>query len=189
MFGLALFVLPQPAGAQWSAAQKAACQGDAMRLCSQSMADPGQLSACIRETQARSAPAAARQWAAAVRKKRSAPRWRSGVEPRDRSGGRRTKPPEARFRRGFFLMHEGALLALAGAIIGTVQKADGAIPPRDRRMVLGFVRTLSRVGPRGPFAVGQARAAWQRIPAVLRHQIADLATAAGCTDELGRVIG
>jgi hypothetical protein len=47
MFGVVLLTLPEPAGAQWSAAQKAACQGDAMRLCSQSMADPGQLSACM----------------------------------------------------------------------------------------------------------------------------------------------
>jgi hypothetical protein len=47
MFGVAMLTLPQPAGAQWSAAQKAACQGDAMRLCSQSMADPGQLNACM----------------------------------------------------------------------------------------------------------------------------------------------
>jgi hypothetical protein len=46
-FGLAMLVLPEHANAQWSAAQKAACQGDAMRLCSQSMADPGQLSACL----------------------------------------------------------------------------------------------------------------------------------------------
>jgi hypothetical protein len=62
-------------------------------------------------------------------------------------------------------------------------------PPRDRRMVLGFVRTLSRVGPRGRSAVGQARAAWQRIPAALRHQIAELAATAGCADELQRVTG
>ena len=47
MFGLALLTLPEPAVAQWSAKQKAACQGDAMRLCSQSLADPGQLSACM----------------------------------------------------------------------------------------------------------------------------------------------
>jgi hypothetical protein len=47
MFGLALLTLPEPAAAQWSAKQKAACQGDAMRLCSQSLADPGQLSACM----------------------------------------------------------------------------------------------------------------------------------------------
>jgi|SRR5438105_2758421 hypothetical protein len=47
IFGLALLASPEPAAAQWSAAQKAACQGDAMRLCSQSMADPGQLNACM----------------------------------------------------------------------------------------------------------------------------------------------
>jgi hypothetical protein len=47
MFGLALLTLPEPAAAQWSAKQKAACQGDAMRLCSQSLADPGQLNACM----------------------------------------------------------------------------------------------------------------------------------------------
>jgi hypothetical protein len=47
VFGLAVLTLPQPAAAQFSAKQKAACQGDAMRLCSQSLADPGQLSACM----------------------------------------------------------------------------------------------------------------------------------------------
>jgi hypothetical protein len=85
--------------------------------------------------------------------------------------------------------HEGALLALAGAIVGAVQKADGEIPPGDRRAMFGFVRTLSRVGPRGRFAVSQARASWQRIPAALRHQIPELAATAGCADELRRVIG
>jgi hypothetical protein len=47
MFGLALLATPEPAGAQWSAAQRAACQGDAQRLCAQSLADPGQLTACM----------------------------------------------------------------------------------------------------------------------------------------------
>ena len=47
IFGLALLASPEPAAAQWSAAQKAACQGDAMRLCSQSLANPGQLNACM----------------------------------------------------------------------------------------------------------------------------------------------
>jgi len=47
MFGLALLAMPEPAGAQWSAAQRAACQGDAQRLCAQSLADPGQLTACM----------------------------------------------------------------------------------------------------------------------------------------------
>jgi hypothetical protein len=47
IFGLALLTLPEPAAAQFSAKQKAACQGDAMRLCSQSLADPGQLNACM----------------------------------------------------------------------------------------------------------------------------------------------
>jgi hypothetical protein len=37
----------QPAAAQFSAKQKAACQGDAMRLCSSSLASPGQLNACM----------------------------------------------------------------------------------------------------------------------------------------------
>jgi hypothetical protein len=104
------------------------------------------------------------------------------------------RPPALRspMRRGVrwrVNAHEGALLALAGAIIGAVQKADGAIPPRDRRALLSFVRTLSRVGPRGRSAVGRARAAWQRIPAALRHQIAELAATAGCADELQRVTG
>jgi hypothetical protein len=48
MFGLALLATPEPAGAQWSAAQPAACQGEAQRLCAQSLADPGQLTACMR---------------------------------------------------------------------------------------------------------------------------------------------
>ena len=47
VFGLALLTLPEPAAAQFSAKQKAACQGDAMRLCSQSLASPGQLNACM----------------------------------------------------------------------------------------------------------------------------------------------
>jgi hypothetical protein len=47
LFGLALLATPQPAGAQWSAVQRAACQGDAQRLCAQSLADPGQLTACM----------------------------------------------------------------------------------------------------------------------------------------------
>jgi hypothetical protein len=47
MFGVAMLTVPGPAAAQFSAAQQAACGGDAQRLCSSSMADPRQLSACM----------------------------------------------------------------------------------------------------------------------------------------------
>ena len=47
MFGVVLLAVPEPAAAQFSAAQQAACGGDAQRLCSSSMADPKQLSACM----------------------------------------------------------------------------------------------------------------------------------------------
>jgi hypothetical protein len=43
----ALLIAPVPAGAQFSAAQQAACGGDAQRLCASSMASPGALSACM----------------------------------------------------------------------------------------------------------------------------------------------
>jgi len=42
-----LLTVPEPAAAQFSAAQRAACGGDAQRLCSSSMADPQRLSACM----------------------------------------------------------------------------------------------------------------------------------------------
>ena len=38
----------EPAAAQFSASQRAACGGDAQRLCASSMAKPSQLSACMR---------------------------------------------------------------------------------------------------------------------------------------------
>jgi hypothetical protein len=47
MFGLAMIVLPEPAGAQFTDAQRSACMGDAQRLCASSLANPGQLSACM----------------------------------------------------------------------------------------------------------------------------------------------
>jgi hypothetical protein len=48
-FGLAVVVsfAPEPASAQFSSAQRAACGGDAQRLCASSMANPQQLSACM----------------------------------------------------------------------------------------------------------------------------------------------
>jgi hypothetical protein len=47
MFGLAMMVFPEPARAQFNDAQRSACMGDAQRLCASSMANPGQLSACM----------------------------------------------------------------------------------------------------------------------------------------------
>jgi hypothetical protein len=40
-------IAPEPASAQFSSAQRAACGGDAQRLCASSMANPQQLSACM----------------------------------------------------------------------------------------------------------------------------------------------
>jgi hypothetical protein len=84
---------------------------------------------------------------------------------------------------------ERALLAIAAAIIGALQKMDGAIPPRDRRTAFRFVRTLSRIGGQSGYAEEKTRAAWQSMPAYLRHGVAELAKAAACADELQRVIG
>ena len=55
LFGLALIasLVPEPAAAQWSAAQRAACEGDAMRLCSQAMTDPQRLNACMQSNASR----------------------------------------------------------------------------------------------------------------------------------------
>jgi hypothetical protein len=39
---------PEPASAQITSAQRAACGGDAQRLCASSMANPQQLTACMR---------------------------------------------------------------------------------------------------------------------------------------------
>jgi hypothetical protein len=47
LFVFVLLTVPEPAAAQFSAAQRAACGGDAQRLCSSSMADPQRLSACM----------------------------------------------------------------------------------------------------------------------------------------------
>ena len=54
LFGLALIVsfAPDPAAA-FTAAQKAACGGDAQRLCSSSMSDPQQLTACMQSNQSK----------------------------------------------------------------------------------------------------------------------------------------
>ena len=55
LFGLALIgsLAPAPAAAQWSAAQRAACEGDARRLCSQALANPGALNACMNRNASR----------------------------------------------------------------------------------------------------------------------------------------
>jgi hypothetical protein len=45
---LAISFSPEPAAAQFSAAQRAACGSDAQRLCASSMADPSRLTACMR---------------------------------------------------------------------------------------------------------------------------------------------
>jgi hypothetical protein len=84
---------------------------------------------------------------------------------------------------------ERALLAMAQAIIGAMQKMDGALSPRDRRTALRFVRTPSRMGGQSRYAEGKTRAAWQSMPAYLQHQVAELAKAAGCAEELRRIIG
>jgi hypothetical protein len=42
-----VLIAPEPASAQFSSAQRAACGGDAQRLCASSMANPQQLSACM----------------------------------------------------------------------------------------------------------------------------------------------
>jgi hypothetical protein len=54
IFGLALVacVLPEPAAA-FTSAQRAACGGDAQRLCSSSMSDPQKLSACMQSNQSK----------------------------------------------------------------------------------------------------------------------------------------
>ena len=54
VFGLALVacVLPEPAAA-FTSAQRAACGGDAQRLCSSSMSDPQKLNACMQSNQSK----------------------------------------------------------------------------------------------------------------------------------------
>jgi hypothetical protein len=78
---------------------------------------------------------------------------------------------------------------MAGAIIEAMQKMDGAIPPRDRRAVLRFLRTLPYIGPRSRSAAGNTRAAWQKMPAYVQRQIIELPAAAGCAEELRRIVG
>jgi hypothetical protein len=55
LFGLALIVslAPTPTAAQWTAAQRAACEGDARRLCSQHLANAGALNACMNRNASR----------------------------------------------------------------------------------------------------------------------------------------
>jgi hypothetical protein len=54
IFGLALVgcVLPEPAAA-FTSAQRAACGGDAQRLCNSSMSNPQKLSACMQSNQSK----------------------------------------------------------------------------------------------------------------------------------------
>ena len=54
IFGLGLVAsfAPGPAAA-FTSAQRAACGGDAQRLCSSSMSDPQQLTACMQSNQSR----------------------------------------------------------------------------------------------------------------------------------------
>ena len=49
LFGLVLIasLVPEPAAAQFTAAQKAACGPDAKRFCAKSMSSPQKLSACM----------------------------------------------------------------------------------------------------------------------------------------------
>jgi hypothetical protein len=84
---------------------------------------------------------------------------------------------------------ERALLDLAAAIIASLQKMDGAAPPRDRRMAFRFVRTLALMGGQSRYAERKTRAAWRSLPAYLQHQVSELAKAAGCAEELRRVVG
>jgi hypothetical protein len=55
LFGLALIasLVPEPAAAQWTAAQRAACEGDARRLCSQFLANPSGLNSCMQSNASR----------------------------------------------------------------------------------------------------------------------------------------
>jgi hypothetical protein len=50
--GLAASFAPHPAAA-FTSAQRAACGGDAQRLCSSSMSDPQQLTACMQSNQSK----------------------------------------------------------------------------------------------------------------------------------------
>jgi len=81
------------------------------------------------------------------------------------------------------IVHEQPLLNLAAAIRALV---DG-LPTRDRRSALRLLRTFSRVGPQSQYK--QTRAAWQNVPAHLQQRIIELARAAGCAEELQRVVG
>jgi hypothetical protein len=63
----------------------------------------------------------------------------------------------------------------------------GSAPPRDRRTALRFLRTLPRaLGPTD--GARHTRAAWRDMPVHLQQRIATLATAAGCADELRRIV-
>ena len=58
LFGIVLIasVVPEPAAAQFTAAQKAACGPDAKRLCSKSMANAQKLSACMQKNASKVSP-------------------------------------------------------------------------------------------------------------------------------------
>ena len=50
MFGLALMLAPVPAAAQrYTPEQRAACEGDAMRLCSEFVPDVQRITACMHQ--------------------------------------------------------------------------------------------------------------------------------------------
>ena len=50
MFGLALMLVPVPAAAQqYTQEQRAACEGDAMRLCSEFVPDVQRITACMQQ--------------------------------------------------------------------------------------------------------------------------------------------
>jgi hypothetical protein len=53
----------------------------------------------------------------------------------------------------------------------------------------GDERARRQPALRSPMRGGVRWKAWQRIPAALRHRIAELAAVAGCADELRHVTG
>ena len=70
-FGLALIAsfASDPAAA-FTAAQKAACGGDAQRLCSSSMSDPQQLTACMQSNQSKVSSRVVQRWVVVARKRK-----------------------------------------------------------------------------------------------------------------------
>jgi predicted DNA-binding ribbon-helix-helix protein len=115
--------------------------------------------------------------------------YRSQIDNLSRSPAERGGSPMRGGVRWRISARERALLAMAAAIIGALQKMDGAIAPRDRRTAFRFVRTLARIGPQSRFAEERTRAAWQKMPAYVQRQIIELPAAAGCAEELRRIVG